>query len=163
MLAHRGDDLALAIDAFGSIRKELHVAGGLHDDIDADRKLGKEAVGQIIDDDTDNLRLGIGLAQIGSTTIVDIAEIANDSVDLGAGRLVDQWACLQHERHGRLRHAGGMRNIDHCHPFFTHIFLPARSSCLSVICKIIGTFQFCQADFAKHGQPNSYPQTTRPD
>jgi hypothetical protein len=56
MFAHRGNDLALAIDAFAGVREELNEAGRLHDRIDADGKLGKEAVGQIVDDYADDFR-----------------------------------------------------------------------------------------------------------
>ncbi len=119
VLAHRGDDLALAVDAFGGVRQELHVAGRLHDHVHADGKLGEEGVGEVVDDDADDPR-GRRLAQVRRAAVVDIAELADDRVHLRPRRLVDERACLQDERDGRLRHAGGARNIDDGHPALVH-------------------------------------------
>lgn len=122
VFAHRGHHFALPLDLFTRVGEKLNEAGRLHDGIDADRQFRKEAVGQIVDDDADDL--GLRLAKIGGAAVIDIAEIADGGIYLGARRLVDQRTALENERHGRLRHAGGARNIDDRYPLLDHSILP---------------------------------------
>lgn len=116
VLAHRSDDLALAVELLARIREELHETGRLHDLIDADREFRKEAVREIVDDDADDLRSR--LAQIGGAAIIHIAELTDHCIDLRPRRFIDERTCLQHKRHGRLRHAGGARDVDNRHRSF---------------------------------------------
>ena len=116
--------------------QELHVARRLDHHIHTDSKLGKETVGEIIDDDADDLRLR--LPQVGGAAIIDIAKIADQRIDLFAGFFIDERATLQDQRDSGFRHAGGVRNIHNAGPGFVQ-----RKSSIGL--HIIGTFQIRQA------------------
>ncbi|MNT43113.1 hypothetical protein D3C72_1795650 [compost metagenome] len=120
VLPHRGNHLALPVDAFAGIGKKLHIAGRLHDRVDAHGKFRKEAVRQIVDDDTDDFRFRAGLAQVRGAAVVDITKLAHRRIDLGPGPLIDERRTPQHQRDCRFRHACGLRDIYNGHPSASH-------------------------------------------
>ncbi len=88
MLTHRSNHLTLTINAFRCIGEKLHITCRLHDAINTNGKLGKEAVGQIIDHKPDNLRFR--LPEIGGRAIIDIAEFLDRFLNLSPGLGMNQ-------------------------------------------------------------------------
>jgi hypothetical protein len=74
----------------------------LEDALDADRHIGEEGIAEVVDDHADDR--GAGLAQIGRTTVVDIAQRLDRDQDFGPGLGLHHGAALEDEGDRRLRH-----------------------------------------------------------
>src|SRR6185312_8123814 len=85
-------------------------AGRLEDTLDADSHLGEKRVGQIVDDHADDV--GMRLAQIGGTPVVDIADVIDRLAHLARRFRPDQPATLKHERYRRLGHPRLAGNVE---------------------------------------------------
>ena len=100
------------------MRQELHVTSRLHDQVHADSEFCEETVGQIIYDDANDFRRR--LTKIGRATIIDVAKIIDEGIDLFAGLVIDKRTTLENQRHGGFRHASGARNVHNACPDPVH-------------------------------------------
>src|ERR1700722_15636278 len=103
--------MALSFMVFIRIGEDRHETQPIKRILDADGEFGEERVGQIADDHAD--KVGGRRAKTGGAAIVDITETLHRLFDALPRFALHEGGVAQDQRHGRLRHASGARDIDH--------------------------------------------------
>ena len=111
MFPQRAQNMALSLMIFIRVGEDRHETQPIKRILDADGEFGEERVGQIADDHAD--KVGGRRAKTGGAAIVDITETLHRLFDALPRFALHEGGVAQDQRHGRLRHASGARDIDH--------------------------------------------------